>query len=59
MLAGIIGAMVAQRLGLWDAACTGVVAHARAGGLAAAEVGERGMLASDIIRQLPVVLNSS
>jgi NAD(P)H-hydrate epimerase len=57
VLAGVIGAMVAQHLGLWDAATTGVVAHARAGDLAAVEVGERGMLASDITARLPVVLN--
>ena len=57
VLAGIIGAMVAQKLSLWDAAATGVVAHARAGDLAASQLGERGMLASDITAHLPAVLN--
>jgi NAD(P)H-hydrate epimerase len=57
VLAGVIGALVAQHLGLWEAAVTGVVAHARAGDLAASEIGERGMLASDITRRLPAVLN--
>jgi len=57
VLAGIIGAMVAQKLSLWDAAATGVVAHARAGDLAASQLGERGMLASDITARLPAVLN--
>jgi len=57
VLAGIIGAMVAQKLSLWDAATTGVVAHARAGDLAAGQAGERGMLASDITARLPAVLN--
>jgi len=57
VLAGVIGAMVAQRLDLWDAATTGVLAHALAGDLAALELGERGMLASDITDRLPAVLN--
>lgn len=59
VLSGVIGALLAQGLDCWDAACAGVVAHARAGDLAAAEIGERGMLASDITRWLPAVLNPS
>jgi len=58
VLAGVIGAMVAQRLDLWKAAATGVVAHAKAGDIAAELIGERGMLASDITLQLPTVLNT-
>lgn len=57
VLAGVIGALVAQGLSLRQAAATGVVAHARAGDLAAAQGGERGLIASDIIRLLPQVLN--
>jgi len=57
VLAGVIGALLAQRLSLWDAAITGVVAHAAAGDLVALEQGERGMLASDITTCLPWVLN--
>ncbi len=57
VLAGVIGAMLAQRLNLWEAATTGVLAHALAGDLAALEQGERGMLASDITHRLPAVLN--
>lgn len=57
VLAGVIGAMIAQHLDLWEAATTGVVAHAWAGDIAAGLVGERGMLASDITRQLPTALN--
>jgi NAD(P)H-hydrate epimerase len=59
VLSGVMGALLAQGLDCWDAACAGVVAHARAGDLAAAEMGERGMLASDITRCLPAVLNPS
>ena len=65
VLSGVIGGILAQRLaqgvaqGLdcWDAATTGVVAHALAGDLAAADIGERGLLASDITHRLPAVLN--
>jgi len=57
VLAGIIGAMVAQGLSLWDASVSGVLAHALAGDRAAAKTGERGMIATDITGQLPFVLN--
>jgi NAD(P)H-hydrate epimerase len=57
VLAGVIAALLAQGLSLWEAAATGVVAHARAGDIAAGLLGERGMLASDITQQLPTVLN--
>jgi NAD(P)H-hydrate epimerase len=57
VLSGVIGGMLAQGLNCWDAATTGVVAHARAGDLAAAAIGERGLLASDISHRLPAVLN--
>jgi hydroxyethylthiazole kinase-like uncharacterized protein yjeF len=57
VLAGVIAALLAQGLSLWEAAATGVVAHARAGDIAAGLLGERGMLASDITHQLPTVLN--
>jgi NAD(P)H-hydrate epimerase len=57
VLAGVIAALLAQGLSLWEAAVTGVVAHAGAGDIAAGLLGERGMLASDITQQLPTVLN--
>jgi len=57
VLAGVLGALVAQKLDLWQASICGVVAHATAGDLAAAAIGERGMIASDIIEHLPAVLN--
>jgi len=57
VLAGVIGAFVAQGVDdLWQAAMGGVLAHALAGDLAAAERGERGMLATDITYRLPVIL---
>ena len=57
VLSGVIGAMLAQGLEPWFAAQAGVLAHALAGDTAAAQTGERGMLASDIIKYLPSVLN--
>jgi len=57
VLAGVIGAMVAQGLDLWHATLAGVLAHALAGDLAAVQSGERGMLASDIMAHLRAVLN--
>jgi len=57
VLSGVIGAMLAQGLDCWDAACAGVAAHAMAGDRAAARIGERGLLASDVTRMLPAVLN--
>ncbi len=57
VLAGVISALVAQGLELWEAAICGVVAHASAGDLAAGAIGERGLIASDIIEHLPAALN--
>jgi NAD(P)H-hydrate epimerase len=57
VLSGVIGALLAQGLGAWEAALSGVVAHAAAGDLAAEQSGQRGMLASDITIHLPAVLN--
>ncbi len=62
-LAGIIGALMAQTHDrLWDGdltpaevAAAGVYLHAAAGDLAAAELGEYGMLPSDLIERLPLI----
>ncbi|GIU41331.1 bifunctional NAD(P)H-hydrate repair enzyme [Shewanella sairae] len=54
VLAGIIGGLIAQGISNMDAACLGVIIHGEAADLAA-QSGERGMLASDLmpyIRQL-------
>ena len=57
ILAGVIGALLAQGLAPWEAALTGVVAHASAGDLAAERIGQRGLIATDITAFLPSVLN--
>ena len=53
VLTGTIAALMAQHLSPLDAAHLGVHVHGRAGDFAAAELGEVGMIASDIVRQLP------
>jgi NAD(P)H-hydrate epimerase len=56
LLTGIIAALIAQGQGLQAAAELGVCLHAAAGDRAAL-VGERGMLAGDILAQLRPLLN--
>lgn len=51
LLTGVIAALLAQGCNAWQAACLGVGLHARAGDLAADE-GERGLLASDLLPAL-------
>jgi NAD(P)H-hydrate epimerase len=51
VLTGVIAALLAQGATAWEAACLGVGLHARAGD-AAAEAGERGLLASDLFDPL-------
>lgn len=56
VLTGIIAGLSAQGLSLDNAACVGVYIHARAGDRAAQE-GERGLLASDLMPYLRTLLN--
>jgi NAD(P)H-hydrate epimerase len=58
VLSGIIGALRAQRLSAIDAARAGVYAHARAADLCAADQGERGLLATDLIARVRRVLSA-
>lgn len=57
VLTGIIAALLAQGLSLYDAARCGVWIHAYAADLAAEQRGERGLLASDLIAYLQRVVN--
>ncbi|MBR5520285.1 MAG: bifunctional ADP-dependent NAD(P)H-hydrate dehydratase/NAD(P)H-hydrate epimerase, partial [Clostridia bacterium] len=54
VLAGCIGALLAQRLPPFEAASTGVFLHGLAGDLACAELGEIGMTPTDMLRTLPI-----
>jgi hydroxyethylthiazole kinase-like uncharacterized protein yjeF len=58
VLSGIIGGLLAQRLSLFDAAKLGVLVHAIAGDMVAAEQGERGMLALDLLQAVRKILNT-
>jgi len=53
VLAGMIGAFLAKGMEPFEAACAGVYIHGEAGDLAAMELGETGMIASDICRHIP------
>jgi ADP-dependent NAD(P)H-hydrate dehydratase / NAD(P)H-hydrate epimerase len=53
VLSGVIGAYLSKRMNAFTAACAGVFVHARAGQLAAAEIGDEGVIASDVIGLLP------
>lgn len=52
VLAGIIGSLVAQGLGPYEAAVCGVYLHGGAGDLAAAKRSQHGMLPTDLIEEL-------
>lgn len=56
VLSGVLGALLAQGLSVADAACLGVCLHAYAGDLAA-EQGSRGMLATDLMPFLRLLIN--
>src|SRR5438067_989980 len=56
VLAGVIGALLAQGLTAYDAAALGVFAHGAAGDAVAARQGEVGLLASDLLAELPATL---
>jgi hydroxyethylthiazole kinase-like uncharacterized protein yjeF len=53
VLSGVIGAFLAKRMDPFEAACAGVLVHARAGQLAAGEIGPEGVIAGDVIAALP------
>jgi ADP-dependent NAD(P)H-hydrate dehydratase / NAD(P)H-hydrate epimerase len=53
----VIGALLAKRLSAEHAACAGVLAHVRAGRLAADPHGPDGVIASDVIDRLRPAFN--
>jgi NAD(P)H-hydrate epimerase len=48
--------LLAQGLPPWEAACAATYIHGAAGDLAARQLGEAGMLARDVIEQIPYAL---
>lgn len=59
VLTGIIAGLLGQGLSCFDAASTGVMAHAAAGDLASSKLGEMAMIAGDITDALPQVWKSA
>ncbi len=59
VLSGVIGAYLAKRMDPFHAACAGVWLHAAAGRLAERRIGVEGVIAGDVIEQLPRALQSS
>jgi len=53
VLAGMIAGLLAQRLDPFDAASAGVYLHTAASELVSAEIGHAGLLASDLLPQIP------
>jgi hydroxyethylthiazole kinase-like uncharacterized protein yjeF len=56
VLSGVIAAYLAKRMDPFHAACAGVFVHAAAGRLAAQDIGNEGVIASDVIARLPRAL---
>ncbi len=57
VLSGIIGGLMAQKAALFDAACAGCVIHGAAADSVAAQYGERGLLATDLLPAIPKYVN--
>jgi hydroxyethylthiazole kinase-like uncharacterized protein yjeF len=53
VLSGVIGAYLSKRMDPFEAACAGVLVHARAGVLAAETLATEGVIARDVIELLP------
>jgi len=53
VLSGIIGALLGQKMDRFDAACLGVHLHGRAGEIAGQRLGQRCVLAREVIDALP------
>jgi ADP-dependent NAD(P)H-hydrate dehydratase / NAD(P)H-hydrate epimerase len=57
VLSGALGALLAQHFSLADSVRIGVCVHSKAADLAAAECGERGLLATDLLPYMHRLLN--
>lgn len=57
VLSGVIGGLVSQGLDPFAAAVTGVYVHAAAGRRISERIGDSGLLAGDLLPEIPVVMN--
>ena len=58
VLTGIITGFLAQGVPAWEAAQAGVYTHGLAGDIAAAHIGQAGLIASDVISAIPHALQA-
>ena len=58
VLAGIIGGLLAQKVDPMQAAILGVYIHGVAGDLLSEQLGDAGLLASDILQAIPIAVTS-
>ena len=58
MLTGIIGGLIAQGASVENALVVGAYVHGLAGDLAAAELGETSLVATDVIEKLAEAIHS-
>jgi len=56
VLVGVIAGLLAQGLSLFDAAVCGVLLHGEAGEIVKARLGDAGMIATDLLPVLPLVI---
>lgn len=56
VLTGMMVGLLSQGLPSWEAACAATFLHGLAGDLAASDKGQAGMIASDVIEQIPSAL---
>ena len=59
VLTGMIVGLLAQGLRSWDAACAATYLHGLAGDLAASDKGQAGLIARDLIEQIPYALKTA
>lgn len=53
MLTGMVVGLLAQGVPSWEAACAATYLHGAAGDLAAAKMGQAGLMAGDVIEEIP------
>ena len=58
VLAGVIASLTAQGVAPYDAACLGAYLHAAAGEMVTGDIGNTGMIASDLLPVLPRAIKS-
>jgi NAD(P)H-hydrate epimerase len=58
VLSGLLGSLIAQGMSVDTAACLGVLVHSMAADLAAEDEGTRGLLATDLIDYVRLLLNN-